>query len=125
MMLDPKNVNQLLLMPPMELLKYLDATFIKPLPMPTSSSEFAKHNHLLGELANTYAFLTGVHAAATIVYKDNKRKKKPKEELDEDMLRRDVLAECLNAVKMQYTAFSRMITVQKQADDEMRMLSED
>ena len=121
-MLQASNIQQLLSMAPIELAQWLDATYIKPLPFPKSSREFVANNHLLGELANTFAFLSGVHVAAKIAVRDAKRKNLSKDEVDACIDRRDTIDEFLGIVKMQYNAFSRMITVQKNADEEMRML---
>lgn len=125
MMLEPMTVNQILMMPPMDLVKYLDANYSKPLPTPKSSREFAEHNNLLGEIANSYVFLNSLHAVASIVVRDAKRNKKSKEEQDNAVSRRDIIEAYVKNLNMQYTAFSRMITVRKQADEELRMLQEE
>lgn len=125
MMLEPVSVNQILMMPPMDLVKYLDANFIKPIPTPSSSREFAQHNNLLGEIANAYVFLNSLYAVASVIVRDVKRKKKSKEEQDDAISRRDIIEAYVKSLNMQYTAFSRMITVQKQADEELRMLKEE
>lgn len=125
MILEPTSVNQILAMSPMDLVTYLDQNFIKPLPAPSSSREFVKHNHLLGEIANAYVFLNSLHAIAAILVRDAKRKKISKEEQDAAVSRRDVIEAYVKNLNMQYTAFSRMITVQKQADEELRMLKEE
>ena len=123
-MLQTSNIQQILAMQPIELAQWLDNEYVKPLPCPKSSREFAENNHLLGDLANVYAFLSGVHVVSKIMVRDAKKKNLSKEEVDACIDRRDTIDEFLSIIKMQYNAFSRMITVQKNADDEMRMLSE-
>lgn len=118
------TIQQILSMEPLALTNWLNDTYVKPLPFPKSSKEFAQHNHLLGELANTYAFLSGVHAVAQIMVRDAKKQKLSKDEIDDCIDRRDTVEKFLNIIKMQYAAFSRMITVQKNADDEMRMMQD-
>ena len=118
------NVSQILSMDPIALTNWLNESFVKPLPFPKSSQEFKENNYLLGELANTYACLSGVHAVAKIMVRDAKKKDLSKDEINDCIDRIDTIDEFLNIIKMQYNAFSRMITVQKNADEEMRMLQE-
>ena len=47
-----------------------------------------------------------------------------KEEINDCIDRRDILDSFANTVKLQYTAVSRMITVKKQVDDELKMLND-
>lgn len=119
-----RSVTEILNMPPRSLISWLDENFVKELPMPETSTEFAQHNHLLGELANTYAYLTSLHSVAQIMVREAKRQTQDKDYINDCIDRRDVIESYINVVKMQYTAFSRMITVRKQADDEMRMMSQ-
>lgn len=119
-----RSVTEILNMPPRSLISWLDESFVKPLPMPETSTEFAQHNYLLGELANTYAYLTSLHSVAQIMVREAKRSTQDKDYINDCIDRRDIIESYINAIKMQYTAFSRMITVRKQADDEMRMMSQ-
>lgn len=116
------SIQDILQMKPTELADWLQTTYIKPLPTPSSSQEFVKYNYLLGELANVYAFLSGLLVASKISVRDSKRRGLSKEEVDDCIDRRDTIDAYLGIIKMQYNAFSRMITVQKNADDEMRMM---
>lgn len=123
-MLQNVNIQQLLSLSPIKLAEWLDKEYVKELPCPKSSSEFAKNNHLLGDLANSYAFLSGIHAVAKIAVRDAKKKKLSADEVNDCIDRRDTIDEFLGIIKMQYNAFSRMITVQKNADDEMKMMQD-
>lgn len=118
------NIQQILSMPPVEMAQWISKNYIKPLPCPKSSKEFAANNHLLGELANTYAFLSGVHVISKIMVREAKKKNLPKDEIDACIDRRDTIDEFISIIKMQYNAYSRMITVQRNADEEMRMMNE-
>lgn len=118
------NIPQILSMAPIDLAQWLNDTYVKELPCPKSSREFVEYNYLLGELANTFAFLSGLHVAASIMVRDMKRKNATKDDVDMCISRRDTIESYLGIIKMQYNAYSRMITVQKNADDEMRMMRE-
>ncbi len=123
-MIKMNDVPTILSQNPYQLWQWLEENFNKVLPLPTSSQEFAQHKHLLGELANTYCFLNSLHALAGIQVREAQKAKKPKEVIDECRARRDTIEAFVKNVAQQYNAFSRMITVQKQADDELRMLGE-
>lgn len=114
---------QILSMSPLDLVAWLDENFLKPLPMPETSAEFAKNKALLAGLANTYAYLVSLHSVAQIMVRDAKDQGLPKAHINNTIDRRDVIAHVMEAVKMQYNAFSRMITVQQQADAEARMMN--
>lgn len=113
---------ELLNMPPLELVAWLDESFINPLPIPETIAEFAQFNYLLGELANTYAYLTSLHSMMQIAVRDAKRTSQNKDHINDCIDRRDIVENYMNAVKLQYTAFSRMITVRQQAIAEMQMM---
>jgi hypothetical protein len=117
------NTMQILSMSPLDLVAWLDENFLKPLPMPETSAEFAKNKALLAELANTYAYLVSLHSVAQIMVRDAKDQGLPKAHINNAIDRRDIIAHIMEAVKMQYNAFSRMITVQQQADAEARMMN--
>ncbi len=118
------NIQQILAQSPMDLIKWLNENFNKQLPILNSSREFAEHSYLLGELANSYSFLTSLHAVAQIMVRDAKRRGLERAYIEDCIDKRDIIENFLNAVKMNYAAFSRMIAVQKQAADEMRMLQD-
>lgn len=117
------HTMQILSMPPLDLVEWLDENFLKPLPMPETTTEFAKNKCLLASLANTYAYLVSLHSVAQIMVRDAKEQGMPKAHINNAIDRRDIIAHVLEAVKMQYNAFSRMITVQQQADNEAKMMS--
>lgn len=123
-MSNPKDMNTILTMDPMKLVGWLYETYFEPLPLPQSSVEFAQYNSLLGKLGNSYAFLSCTYAAASVMVRNAKRNKLSKDQIDEMVSRRDVIEAFMDALKMQYNAFSRMVSVQQNANEEMRMLSE-
>ncbi len=123
-MLKNVNVETLLKMDVTQLAKWIDDSYIKPLPLPKNTAEFARNNHLLGELANVYAFLSSLHAMAKIAVREAKKNKLPTDEINACIDRRDIIDEYIDIIKMQYNAYSRMITVQKNINDEMRMMGQ-
>lgn len=123
-MANPKDMNEVLCMDPMKLIAWCHDKYNDPLPTPANGTEFKEHNYLLSELAGQYAFISSCHAAATVMVRIAKRKKEAPEVIDAMLSRRDVLDTYVSILKMKYEAFSRMITVQKQAVDEMKMMGE-
>lgn len=116
------NTMQILAMPPLDLVQWLDNNFISELPAPETRVEFSENKFLLARLANTYAYLVSLHSVAQILVRDAKEQGMPKSHINNAIDRRDIIEHFLDAVKMQYNAFSRMITVQQQADAEAKMM---
>lgn len=121
--MDMMNTMQILSMAPLDLVAWLDDNFLKSLPMPENTAEFVKNKCLLAGLANTYAYLVSLHSVAQIMVRDAKEQGLPKAHINNAIDRRDIIEHVMDAVKMQYNAFSRMITVQQQADNEARMMN--
>ena len=115
---------QILSLPPLELVQWLDDNYIFELPAPETSMEFSQNKHLLAQLANTYAYLASLHSVAQIMVRDAKEQGMPKNHINNAIDRRDIIDRFLDAIKLQYTAFSRMITVQQQADAEAKMMGQ-
>ncbi len=122
-MVNLNDLPKIFALSPEELWKWLDANFNRTLPCPATSQEFAAHKHLLGELTNTYSFLNSLLAYAGIQVR-NAQRAKNKELLDDCRSRRDTIELFAKNALQQYNAFSRMMTAQKQADEELRMLGE-
>lgn len=105
-------------MAPLELNEWICENYIALLPIPENTNEFLQFKGLLGTLANTYAFLTGLLATAKVAVRIAKREKKEKDYIDDCIDRRDIIDLHLKTITMQYNAFSRMITVQISANEE-------
>ena len=102
---------------PEELFEFLYSEYIKDLPEVDDLDGLA---YKLSEAANVYAFLSGLEAAAKVAVR-NAKTSGNKEEYGDAIDRRDVITNMINAIKMQYTAASRIITAKAQAKDEMNM----
>lgn len=119
------NISNVLGMEPELLAKWIECNFIKEIPITLETADDLKAaGILLGKLTNIYAYLMSLSTYAKLAVKEEKRKatKDSKEELNKSMSRRDIIDDYVSIVKMQYSAVSRMITVKKQIDDEMRMV---
>lgn len=121
---DPKSIEEILALEPLVMIEWMRARYVRKLPSPTSLVEFKQHSHYLGDLANSYAFLSAVHATAAAYLRDAKRRKLDAEVIDSYTAKRDAVDDVLKGIKLQYEAFSRMITVHQQANEELRMLRE-
>lgn len=123
---DTQNVahyNSILSLEPQELLMWLNETFMEEIPTSvTSIDELKKAGAMLGKLTNIYSYLTAMSLFAKLKVREAKKNKIDKEEIDKCVDRKEIIASFAETVKCQYTAISRMITVKKQIDDEMRML---
>ena len=86
--------------------------------------EMKKVNTQLSRLANSYSFVMQLLTYTKIQVRQEKRKGKENKENYEDMIdRRDTLQNTADILKMQYQTLSRMITVKKEINDELRMSS--
>ena len=111
------NINNMLQMQPKDLFGFLYTEYIKDLPEVDDLNGLA---YKLSETANIYAFLSGLEAAAKIDVRIAKASG-DKEAYGNAIDRRDVIANIMDAIKMQYAAASRMITVKEKIEEEMRM----
>lgn len=117
------NINNVLEMKPEALAVWLNQNYLEQIPISLETVEELKAaGTLLGKLANTYSFVKSIGMFANLAVRDSKRKKLDKAIIDENISRRDVLDTFADTIKIQYNAVSRMITVKKQVDDEMRMI---
>ena len=108
---------------PIELFNWIQNNYIDDIPVSLETvDELQAAGNRLGELTNLYSYFISLVTIANIHLKECKREKKEKEIIDTAMARRDILQNTVDVLKMQYTAISRMITVKKQVDDELKML---
>ena len=108
------DYNTLLNMTPIDLAIWLEKEYASTLPSNIDSmEEMKKVNTQLSRLTYT-----------KIQVRQEKRKGKENKENYEDMIdRRDTLQNTADILKMQYQTLSRMITVKKEINDELRMSS--
>lgn len=121
---DPRSITEMLAMEPMEFTNWLRVKYVRTLPTPTNIQEFKQHAHILTDLSNAFSFLSVLHAMAAIQLREAKRQGKDKDYIDACTSRRDAVDDILKGLKLQYEAFSRLITVHQQANEELRMLRE-
>jgi hypothetical protein len=116
-------MSNILNMEPELLAKWIESNFIKEIPISLETADDLKNaGLLLGKLTNIYAYLMSLSTYAKLMVKEEKRKGSKKEDVDKCISRRDIIDDHVSIIKMQYNAVSRMITVKKQIDDEMRMI---
>lgn len=118
------HTNNILNMNSSELLHWLNENCSVNIPERVENTEDLKASgELIGKITGYYSFLMSIYLNAKIEVRAAKRNKLPKEEIDEYIDRRDILKEYTDMLKLQYTSISRMITVKKQVDEELKMLS--
>lgn len=118
-----QNINNLLTLPPEQLAIWLNQNYLEQIPITVETVDDLRHaGTLLGTLANTYSYVKSIATFAALAVKEAKRKKQEKTIIDDAISRRDILDTFADTLKIQYNAISRMITVKKQIDDEMRMI---
>lgn len=108
---------------PEDVFMFIQDKYIKHLPISLENpDDLILAGQLLGELTNTYSYLTSLATFAKMRVKELKRSGMEKDQLEACMSIRDIYDSMATVVKQQYTAISRMIAVKKQVDDEMRMI---
>lgn len=117
------NIVELLQLTPNTLATWLTKNYLKEIPISLETADELKEaGKLLGELTNSYSFIKAAATFANLAVRDAKRKKLEKAVIDDCISRRELLDNFADTLKAQYNAISRMVTVKKQIDDEMRML---
>lgn len=117
------NIVQILKITPNELATWLEKNYLREIPVSIDTpDELKEASKLLGRLTNDYSFLKTAATFANLAVRDAKRRKAEKKEIDDFISRRDLLDNFADITKAQYNAISRMATVKKQVDDEMKMI---
>lgn len=117
------NIVQLLKITPNELATWLEKNYLRDIPVSLETPEELKEaGKMLGQLTNDYSFLKTAATFANLAVRDAKRKKLEKNIIDDYISRRDLLDNFADITKAQYNAISRMATVKKQVDDEIKMI---
>ncbi len=106
---------------PYEILEYLDVNYGVEVPTEIiSGDDMMKAATLLGKLTNEYSYLMSLLSYAKIRCRDLKRNDDKR--AYEDMIdRREVIQNKVDAVKSQYAAISRAVTIKIENDTELRM----
>jgi len=119
------DYTTILTMAPMELAKWLNENYTFVIPDSIDSIDQMKQvSRILSELTNSYAYMMQLLNYAKIMVRQEKRKGKENKENYENMIdRRDILQNVADILKMQYQTVSRMITVKKEINEELKMTS--
>jgi len=76
---------------------------------------------LLGECMANYVYLENMHVEARLIKRRLKQSKAPKEEIEEALIREEILDSWSDMAKNSYSAISRMISTRQQVLFELRM----
>lgn len=113
----------LLNLEPSALLQWLNENYLEDVPPAISTVDDLKNaGILLGRLTNTYSYLVSLSLYAKLKVREVKRNKEEKEIIDNAIDRKEIINSFTDIIKCQYNAVSRMVTVKKQVDEEMKMI---
>ena len=115
--------NNLFTMSNTEIMDKLRGTIIEDIPRGIKTEEDLRRlEYLLGKLANDYVYLISMTNYARNYVRQLKRKGKEYQVEYEDMLdKRESLESIASAVKLQYQAISRMLTIKIELEEENKM----
>lgn len=120
-----KQYSELLKMDPAELNSWLLENFSYMIPENIDDIEAMKEaGEMLGKIANSYSYIIAMLSFAKVAVRNEKRKGKENKDQAEDMIdRKESLQNMADILKMQYQAISRMITVRKDINEELKMMN--
>lgn len=120
---DNAQFENILSLDPADLLAWLNDNYLETIPTTVTNIEDLKRSgELLGKLTNIYSYLTSLALFAKLKVREVKKDKTNKEEIDKAVDRKEIINSFAEMIKCQYNAVSRMVTVKKQIDEEMRMI---
>ena len=115
--------DNILNMEPASLLLWLNKNFLEDIPTTLETTQdLKKAGELLGRLTNIYSYLISMSLFAKLKVREAKKNKIEKDEIDKCVDRKEIISQFAETIKCQYNAISRMVTVKKQIDDEMKMI---
>lgn len=116
------STKEILSEDPLVLTEKLKSEYLFYLPETIENADdLLEAGRFLGKIANSYSFLVQLSSLAKINVRKLKREKKSKDEIDNAIDRKDSINNTVEAVKMQYNAISRLITVKQQINEELKM----
>ena len=115
--------NNLFTMSNTEIIDKLRGTILEDIPKGIKSQkDLERLEYLLGKLANDYVYLISMTNYARNYVRQLKRKGKEYQVEYEDMMdKRESLESIASAVKLQYQAVSRMLTIKIELEEENKM----
>ena len=115
--------ENILSLDPEDLLQWLNSNFLEDIPIAINNVEDLKNaGVLLGKLTNIYSYLVSLSMFAKLKVREAKKDKENKENIDKAVDRKEIIKSYADVIKCQYNAVSRMVTVKKQIDEEMKMI---
>ncbi len=116
------QTSEFFTMTPVDLLNHLNANFGVQVPeVIASTDDMSNAAQLLAKLTNEYSYLLSLTSLAKIYCREAKRGGN-KEEYEDMVDRKEIISNFVDAVKSQYSAISRAITVHIENNNELRML---
>ena len=114
---------EILQMDPMDLEIYLFKTYKQELPPAINSVEdLARAQAMLSKLTNTYSYLTHLATMAKIMVRTAKKEHKADKDMCNSAVdRRDAISEFREAIKLDISTLSRMITIKQEINKELNM----
>lgn len=106
-----------------ELFEFLIENFSNSLPSEVNSVEEANEiSRILSKTANNYMYLSEVYAFLKFSIRNEKRKEnKNKAKIDDLIDKKEIIDRFISALKLQYQAASRMITIRESNIKELDM----
>lgn len=106
-----------------ELFEYLVNNFSSAIPSEVNSIEDAEEvSRLLSKTANSYMYLSEVYAYLKFAIRNAKREEQPnKNKIDDLVDKKEIVDRFISALKLQYQAASRMITIRENNLKELDM----
>lgn len=83
--------------------------------------DLRKAGVLLGELCSAYSYLVQLASFGKLLVRELKRKKAPKDEIDNAIDKRDIINNLSEIIKLQYNTVSRMVSIKQQINYELKM----
>ena len=119
------NTEELFLLNPKDLTDLLWKEYDFQIPFneeTISINDMAIVQKLLVQTGNAYSYLSYLSSVAKIKVRQANRSKEMKKEEEEDAIdRKESINNLVDAVKMQYSVISRLITVKQQINEELKM----
>jgi len=107
-----------------QLLDYLATNFLVAMPEEIIDYRAMQEaGRLLIKLSSFYSYMCGLYAYARIRTRDAKRTLS-KEEYEDLVDKKEIISSFCDAIKQQYNAISRAVTIKIKNDEELKMLGE-
>ena len=117
-----ENIGLLLKEDPFVLLEKLTSAYSYDFPdFIDTPEDMKKAGILLRDLSMAYSYLIYLQSYAKLLVRDLKREKASKDEIDKAVDRKEIISNLAEAIKLNYSTVSRMITIKQQINYELKM----